>query len=166
MKFGVVPSESGERGVDRDLSKLAPKFHATVDQIIGQMKTLGHDAIVFEGYRSDERAAFLYGFGRDYDDGRGVVTNAPVAAKTWHRYGLAVDIISARDEWDAPDQFWTDLRSLARSLGLVSGADWTTPDRPHCQWNIPGMHVTPSDHAWALLQTAGVEAVWSELHAI
>ncbi len=142
------------------------------------MERLGHDPIVFEGFRSDERAAWLYKSGREFDDGRGIVTKAPTARKSWHRYGLAVDIISKSKEWDALPRFWRDLRVTITEIGLVSGDDWDRDgipveddpdehlsDRPHCQWWIPGMHVTPSEHAWELLQTKGIEAVWHELHA-
>lgn len=159
------PPETGALAVDRDIEKLAPKFRALVITVIGRMESLGHDPVVFEACRSDERAAYLFGFGRDYDDGRGIVTYAPTAAKTWHRYGLAVDIISRASEWDAPDVFWNDLRAIAKYVGLVAGADFSHPDRPHVQFTSREMLVTPTDHDWALLQSAGVGAVWTELLA-
>ena len=46
------------------------------------MKLRGLDAIVAETLRTDERQEFLYGFGRDYDDGRGIVTHSR-AATSW-----------------------------------------------------------------------------------
>lgn len=150
---------------DRDMLKLAPVFAAKVFDLLHRMDRLGHDAIVFEGFRSDERQAWLYGCGRQYDDGRGIVTNAADGRHSWHRYGLAVDVISRSLAWNAHAGFWLDLRNCARDLGLTSGYDWTHPDRPHVQWHCDGMYVTPSDHAWALLQSAGVAAVWTELHA-
>lgn len=156
---------SPEPPPDRAMMKLAPRFAEKVFALIHDLEHIGHDPLMFEGFRSDERAAWLYQCGRTFDDGRGIVTNAPNAAKTWHRYGLGADIISKSKQWDAPDQFWMDLRDSAASLGLTAGATWTRPDRPHVQWWCKGMHVTPSDHAWELLQSKGVEAVWRELHA-
>lgn len=174
----MLPKPPKEVPVDRDLSKIAPKFKEKIEQLLEKMRALGHDAIVFEAWRSDERATFLYGFGREYDDGRGVVTKAPNARKTYHRFGLAVDIISASKEWNAPEQFWEDLRREATALGLRSGDDWDrdgiaveddpdehVADRPHVQWFVPGMFKTPSDHAWQMLQEEGVAAVWRSVRA-
>ncbi len=148
------------------MMRLAPLFAAKVFTLLNEMSNMGHDPIVFEAFRSDERAAWLYQSGRTFDDGRGIVTKAPNASKTWHRYGLAVDIVSKSKGWDADARFWTHLSLCAADLALTSGADWSTPDKPHVQWWCPGMHVTPSDHAWDLLQSQGVEAVWHEVHAV
>ncbi len=161
-----LPAPPPEVPSDADMTKLAPLFGEKVWRVLADMKALGHDPMVSEGFRSDARAAFLYGFGRDYDDGRGIVTHAPNASKTWHRYGLAADIISSSKQWDAPAAFWSALRSCATQIGLVSGADWHDADLPHVQWNTPGMHVVPSDHAWSLLQSSGLEAVWAEVNAV
>lgn len=163
----------------RDMLLLAPLFAEKVFTLIRDMEARGHDPIVFEGFRSDERQAWLYACGREFDDGRGVVTKAATARKSWHRYGLAVDIISRSKRWDAQVRFWVDLRCIATELGLTSGSDWNRngipvgddpdehlADAPHTQWFTPGMHVSPSDHAWELLQSSGVEAVWHEVHAI
>lgn len=163
---------------NRDMTKLAPLFAEKVFTLIANMKERKHDAFVFEGFRSDARADWLFKSGREFDDGRGIVTKAKTARKSWHRYGLAVDIISASKEWNAPLTFWADLRTIATSLGLTSGDDWDRDgipveddpdehltDRPHVQWHCEGMNVTPSDHAWELLQTKGVEMVWHVLHA-
>lgn len=175
-----LPKPPAEVPTDRDLTKIAPLLRLKLlNAVLPQMRARGHDPLIFEGFRSDARAAFLYGFGRSYDDGRGIVTNARDASKTYHRYGLAVDIISASREWDAPEKFWTDLRKIVTANALRSGDDWdrdgiavgpdpdeSYSDRPHAQWWIPGMRVTPSDHAWVLLHTRGIEAVWREVHAI
>lgn len=159
----TLPKPPAEVPQDADLSKLAPKFRAKVEMLLVDMANAGHDPVVFEAFRSDERAAYLYGFGREYDDGRGIVTNAPDGSKTWHRFGLAVDIISQSKQWDAPTLFWNDLRTMATALGLVPGGSWTRPDLPHAQWGA--MRVTPSAHAWELLQDQGIEAVWREVGA-
>lgn len=174
----TLPKPPKEVPVDRDLSKLAPAFRKKIELLLERMRVLGHDAMVFEAFRSDERAAYLYGFGRSYDDGRGVVTKAKDGRKTFHRYGLAVDIISRSMEWDAPKAFWDDLRKEATALGLRSGDDWDrdgipveqdpdehTSDRPHVQWWVEGMLVTPSDHAWEVLSTQGALAVWQSVRA-
>lgn len=176
-KLPLPPAEVGALAVDNDLSKCAPKFVERVWTLLHELQRRGFPAKVAEAFRSDERAAFLYGFGREYDDGRGVVTKVKSASKSWHRYGLAVDIVSAEHGYDAPAAFWTALRECATEAGLRSGDDWDRDgvaveedpdehfaDKPHVQFGPP-MRVTPSDQAWILLERGGVEAVWAAVGA-
>ncbi|MDB4906357.1 MAG: hypothetical protein JWO05_1141 [Gemmatimonadetes bacterium] len=162
----------------RDLALLAPKFRATLERVFAQMKAKGHDPVVAETLRTRDRQRFLYGFGRTYDDGRGVVTMSPDAMATWHGFGLAVDVISASMEWNAPESFWRDLRELATAAGLTSGDDWDRDgvaagpdpderfsDRPHVQWGPP-MKRSPSPRAAELYRTGGMTAVWAEVGAL
>ena len=174
-----LPDPPPEVPADADTAKLAPRFAEKVLDLIAKMQRCGHDPVVLEAFRSDERQAWLYGFGREYDDGRGNVTGAPTGAKSWHRYGLAVDVVSKSKGDSPPPAFWDALRTIAEELRLTSGDDWDRDgirverdadehraDLPHVQWWTPGMHVTPSDHAWRLLQSQGVEAVWREVQAV
>lgn len=156
-----------------DMNLLAPKFRAKIKALLSQMEAKGHRAIVYETKRTNERQQYLYGFGRDYDDGRGKVTNAKEADDGWHFFCLAVDIICAVRQWNATEQFWTDLRIIATSLGLRSGADWDMDgdcgderllDRPHVQWGPP-MRVSPSPSASRLYAEGGIEAVWKAVNA-
>jgi hypothetical protein len=156
-----------------NVAVLAPKFRDAVARILARLDELGMKGRVAETLRTNARQQYLYGFGRDYDDDRGVVTQSDNAFTTWHGYGLAVDIVSATLEWAAPTTFWEALARLALTEGLTSGADWNRNglhdekfcDRPHVQWYCPGMHVAPSDHARALVEQAGIEAVWKEVGA-
>lgn len=129
------------------------------------MHARGFDAVVFESYRSPERAAWLYGFGRKYDDGRGVVTNAADNTHTWHAYYLAADIISASKEWDAPEAFWEALGECAKAEGLVWGGDWHMQDKPHVQHGPP-MRVSPSPRAAQIVAHYGCPALWQEVGAL
>lgn len=168
-RFGTVPREVPN---NRSMDVLAPQFRALVDEVLAGMRADGHDPIVIETLRTHERQAFLYGFGRDYDDGRGIVTHSQDASETWHGYGLAVDIISATHRWNASAGFWTSLGTHARRAGLLWGADWNNNgrtdderflDRPHIQWGA--MRRTPSPRALALQQQGGNLAVWREVGA-
>lgn len=175
MKLPPPPAERGNLAVVSSTALLAPKFRSALADVCMDLAGAGFRPILRETFRTDERAAYLYGFGRDYDDGRGIVTQATNGLKTWHRFGLAADVGDRRYEpgQELPE-FWTALERAAIRHALTSGADWNRNgvhdehfcDRPHVQWWCEGMHVTPSDHAAELLASGGVEAVWQALHAV
>lgn len=156
------------------LDGLAPRFRAKVERVLQGLRDAGFDPIVFESLRTDERQWYLYGFGRDYNDGRvedgQFVTNSQDGDETWHHFGLAVDIVSRSKLWRAPNEFWKKLHQLARANGLVSGADWDNDgymddwDKPHIQWGPP-MRRSPSPRAARLEAQGGNAAVWREVGA-
>jgi hypothetical protein len=161
-----LPSPPPEVPVVRSPEGLAPAFRVKVESLLDRMRTRGHDPFVFESTRTDERQTYLYGFGRTYDDGRGVVTHSSDADETWHHFGLAVDIISKKHLWDAPKRFWADLGVLSAALGLQWGGAWKSfKDLPHVQWGAP-MRQSPSPRAARLLASGGMEAVWREVGAM
>lgn len=125
------------------------------------MRRAGFDPIVEETIRSPERQAWLYGFGRDYDDGRKIVT---WVHQSWHTFGLAADIISRSMGWNAPSKFWNALGAASKDEGLIWGGTWKSPDRPHVQWGYP-MRQAPSPRAAQLVATGGLPALWREVRA-
>jgi peptidoglycan L-alanyl-D-glutamate endopeptidase CwlK len=147
--------------VDRRLEVLAPAFRRKIDAVLEAVPY----ATVAETLRTDARQQFLYGFGRDYDDGRGIVTHSETALDTWHHYGLAADLIHKAKGWDAPMQWWQQLGAAAKAQGLVWGGDWTFRDYPHLQWGAP-MRRSPSPSAAKFLADGGVEAVWRVVKAL
>lgn len=170
-RFGTVPPEPPR---EFSLVHVAPKLRVAVERTIAEMRLLGEDPLVFETLRTAERQAWLHGFGRLYDDTRGIVTWTLEADDGWHFYGLAVDIICARRMWNAPWRFWDRLRRIGRKHNLRSGADWNHNDRtdderktdwPHLQWGPP-MRVSPTPTAARLLASGGREAVWKEVGAL
>jgi hypothetical protein len=162
--FGTVPNEVPR---ESSTSGLAPKFRAQLDAVIDDMRLAGYDAVVFETLRTDERQKFIHGFGRLYDDGRGIVTHSADADETWHGFGLAADIVSRSRLWNAPDEFWKKLHQVARAHGLRSGADWDNDgvmddwDKPHVQ--PAGLRRSPSPKAARLQTDGGNQAVWVEV---
>lgn len=145
---------------DRNLSSLAPAFHVAVTKVLEQMG----DAIVSEGLRTFERQSYLYGFGREYDDGRGIVTNADSHLTSWHGYGLAVDVIHATRHWDAGAKWFRLLGEVGKAHGLDWGGDWHHPDLPHLQWGK--CKDSPSDEARRLYSIGGNAAVWKAVAAL
>jgi len=165
MSHGL-PNPPSEPPVIQSLECLAPKFRASVTAMLAHFSSLGFDPIVSESCRTDERQAWLYGFGREWDDGRGVVTHAQTGDHGWHKFGLAVDVISLSEEWDAPERFWNALGACARIQNLSWGGDWEEfPDRPHVQWGPP-MRQAPSSRAAQLFAQGGNAAVWREVGAL
>jgi hypothetical protein len=168
-----LPPPPREVPVNGDMSGIAPKFRDAVERVLARMIDLGHDPMVYETLRTNERQSYLFGFGREYDDGRGVVTHSRGADQTWHHFGLAVDVISRSKHWDAPAQFWRDLETCVEAEGLVSGRDWdgsdatkeSFVDSPHFQFG-PGMRRSPSVRAIQLLASGGYAAVWNEVGAL
>ena len=168
-----LPAPPAEVPVESSVHTLAPRFREAVGRVCADLTAWGYAPRVFETLRTDARQRFLFGFGRTYDDGRGVVTQSATAIDTWHGYGLAVDIICARRLWNAPRDFWEVLGCSARRHGLVWGGDWNGDwsstderfvDRPHIQWGAPARR-SPSARAAEMLRTGGMAAVWAEVDA-
>lgn len=161
----MLPKPPAEVPVTSRVTALAPKMQVAVEAIINQMADAGHKAKVFETLRTAERQAFLYGFGRTYDDGRGTVTKVQDARKGWHFYGLAVDIVqNDTSPWDAPQAFWQTLGKCAEANGLTWGGRWKFLDLPHSQW--AGCPTSPTALDIALAAESGIEAVWKKYGAI
>jgi hypothetical protein len=169
-----LPAPPAEVPVDDRLDRLAPAFRAAVGRVCADLRAWGYTPRIFETARTDARQRYLHGFGRRYDDGRGVVTHSETADDTWHGFGLAADIICAHQRWSAPWHFWATLGLSARRHGLVWGGDWNSNgrsdderfvDRPHIQWGPP-MRRSPSSRAAQLRDQDGLEAVWREVGAL
>lgn len=156
---------------NRSMDGLAPAFRRAVERVLAEMRRAGFTPMVVETLRTDARQQFLHGFGRKYDDGRGVVTHSRTAADTYHGYGLAVDIVCERQRWNAPGEFWRALGAAARDEGLLWGNDWdhdgipverdpdeSFSDRPHIQW--PKLR-KPSAKAKAYFHAGRVADVWA-----
>lgn len=160
----MLPKPPAEVKAVNSPSVLAPRFRDALQRVFIELRKAGFDPVIAESFRSDARQRYLFGFGRLYDDGRGVVTKAPSCDFSWHCFGLAADVISVAHGWDAPAEFWRALAVAAKDEGLLSGARFSEPDKPHVQWGRP-MLVTPSPRAVALRASSGVEAVWRAVGA-
>jgi peptidoglycan L-alanyl-D-glutamate endopeptidase CwlK len=161
-RFGTVPPEVP---VNSSLDGLAPKVRGAALRIVARMQEQGFAVRIFETLRTAERQSFLYGFGRDYDDGRGKVTKVASADDGWHFYGLAVDFVEDdKDPWTASQAFWRALGEAAEDEGMTWGGRWKFLDVPHTQFGK--CKVSPSDHARKLYAAGGKEAVWRACGAL
>jgi hypothetical protein len=156
-----LPKPPKEVPINRDYDALAKGFEDRLLLVIRDMRNDGHKAYMGEGFRTRERQAFLEGFGRRYDDGRGIVTKARTPEGSWHAYGTAADIwdnsnpkapFTPRD----PKAFYAALFKACKKHGLTWGGDWDMdgdltdqrfPDRPHVQDGRLPMSPTAADRA-------------------
>jgi len=153
-RFGVVPVEVP---VQRTSAGCAPLFIAKVQAMLADLND-GRE-MPFEWLRTPERQRYLYGHGRDYDDGRGIVTNAQSSLFSWHGFGLACDVVEKdATPWAAPPTFWNRMGEAAERQGLVWGGRWKRADLPHVQWDTGSASPTADDRA--LAEAEGIEAVW------
>ena len=159
MKFGTVPQEPARQ---HTLEVCAPQFADAVTATLLDLRNAGFDPIVYETLRTPDRQSWLAGFGRDYDDGRGIVTHALEVWTTWHGFALGADIISESKDWGASDEFWVALGDAAERHGLAWGGRWKMRDLPHIQPAV--CRTTPSGHAKALYDSGGYPAVWAAIY--
>lgn len=127
------------RVVDRDTSKLAPRFREAVEKALEELHARGIDAVVNEALRSDALQREYYARG---------VTKARTVAGSWHGYGLAVDVVSKTRGWDvwpwrAKDgslpggdpKWWRPVVETFKKHGCDWGGDWQSIfDAPHFQF--------------------------------
>lgn len=120
--------------LNRDPNMLSPAFANRLELLFKNLRMLGWDPCLNEGYRSPERAAQL---AADYAAGKG-----PKAAKdSLHIYGVAADIISCTQGWSNP-AFFKALGEEAKKLGLTWGGDFGDPD--HVQ-AVPATNVAQNE---------------------
>ena len=109
------------KGISRDPDRLLPGFAAKVDLLFQALREGGHDAMLWEGWRSDERALKLS------QRGTGIKLSM-------HCLGAAVDILEAEGMWTASPEFWDAIGDEAEALGLtVLYRNNRRIDRPHVQ---------------------------------
>ena len=149
--------------VSRDLTLLAPKFRAAVEQALIDCRQNGYDVYVYEAYRSLELQQLYYTRGRTVVPPLKPVTNAPSNLQSWHGFSLAVDVISVSHGWDRPSSWFQEIAAHFKNNGCTWGGDWKCQDLPHFQWGA--CKPSPSDRARELLGCEGVEAVWRAVGA-
>lgn len=159
--------EGAKLKVNDDLSLLAPRFREAVEAAIHECNGPPHrlGAMVFEGYRSQALQALYFARGRTVVPPHHTVTNASTNLRSWHGYGLAVDVVHETKFWEPPqgEVWFQQVANIFKRHGCKWGGDWTKPDTPHFQWGR--CKPSPSDEARRLIVEEGVEAVWRAVRA-
>ena len=155
---------------EQRLGQVHPVLAAKIRQMADTLAVEGIVIRVVQGLRTYQEQDALYQQGRTKPGP--IVTNAP-AGSSYHNYGLAIDFCPGipgvtpwQPDWKATDAkgirpTWARAIKLGKSLGLTSGADFTSiKDYPHLQMtgNLPIGKPTPT--ATKLLVSDGMKAVW------
>lgn len=109
---------------------LHPDLRKKYDQLEKVMKDHGMEIYIASGIRSGREQQELYEQGRSKPGN--IVTNAK-PFQSYHNYGLAVDVIFKRHNWNAPQGWWDLLGKEGKNLDLEWGGDWEFKDLPHFQ---------------------------------
>lgn len=118
-------------GLQHPVNDLLPAVKRGVDKVLYDMKMLGFEMRMTEGYRSSKRQSELYALGRT-TPGR-IVTNAK-AGESLHNHGVAADFVFRKQGYDATKDQWLAFASVAESHGFEWGGNWNEfIDRPHIQ---------------------------------
>jgi peptidoglycan L-alanyl-D-glutamate endopeptidase CwlK len=149
--------------VNTDTALLYPPFAHKVLRLMCEYNVEHPDQYlhILEGYRSPERQDQLWAQGRTVSGRK--VTNA-WKWRSWHQYGLAVDLIGDNDVKKPGRQKpyevdWHHVGFLAKRLGLEWGGDWESKDMGHVQMT-GGMSVTTAHH---ITKVDGLLEVWCRI---
>jgi hypothetical protein len=129
----AAAAHAGRKGgpVLRDLGKLVPTFRGRVQEMLARLTARGFVPLVWETYRTPERAKMLA-------TPRPGQTRAPGVEHSMHELGLAVDVVDKVRLWEAPD-FFVALGEEAERGGLTWGGRFKNAngtegrDPPHVQ---------------------------------
>jgi peptidoglycan L-alanyl-D-glutamate endopeptidase CwlK len=115
-----------------DLNLLHPLFRETILKVIDQLNLENLPFEIFEAYRWPERQAELFNQGRTTP---GSIVTYATAWKSYHQYGLAVDLvlkINGKWSWDNSGKLkimWDRMHSI----GLENGLQFLKFETPHLQ---------------------------------
>lgn len=110
-----------------DLDALMIPFRERIVALLGRLTALGLHPLLWETYRSPERAAQLVAQGKSHAKG----------GLSMHCYGIAADVICRDHHWECHAHgcdFFQALGEQAKRCGLTWGGDWASlHDLPHVQ---------------------------------
>ena len=138
----------------RDINALEPKMLTRVKLFLTKLEKENISIVISESRRSLERQKWLYAQGR----------TRPGAVVTWtlkskHIDGLAIDVAFLINGKASYNGDWQALGKIGESCGLAWGGRWTTPDKPHFEFNP---NIQDSMISNETQQSQPVEPHWAE----
>jgi len=110
------------------LDKLNPIVKEKAQELLRRAKDQNLKVGAFETFRTHERSNYLSSEGVGVSGG-----------KSYHNYGLAVDIVFKDAKgwtWKASNEDWEKLGAIGRELGFEWGGDWGSLDKAHFQYTF------------------------------
>lgn len=145
MSHGITEKGATERTDDVNLLMLP--FRERVIALDGRMKTLDFDPIIWETYRSPERAQELVRLGKSKAKG----------GLSMHCFGIAADFVCAHHHWDCHKhkcKFFIVLGQQAKACGLAWGGDWDNNPATDDGWDQPHVQAVPIGRPQRLIRAA------------
>lgn len=160
---------NSEKKLTLVMPALADKVRLLADRCLADrtVSQVGFEIRITQGLRSWNEQDGLFAKGRTAPGPK--VTNCR-GGFSWHNFGMAVDLVpddiaiaGFQCDWNAAHPAWKQMESLAREIGLESGAFWRTfIDAPHVQLNGRFPIGAPDDEVRQLFKDGGMQAVWDE----
>lgn len=142
------------------LAKVHPELARRVRGILALAKREGHTLQIVQGLRTFAEQDALFAKGRTKPGAK--VTNAR-GGKSWHNYGLAVDlapVINGKVSWNEKLFDWSLIGKWAKAVGLAWGGSWLRfKDRPHVEMSF-GLSI---DDALTRYRSMGIIKVWEKV---
>jgi peptidoglycan L-alanyl-D-glutamate endopeptidase CwlK len=122
----------------RDISQLTANAQKACNLFLEECKSQGLKVLITETYRSQERQNYLYAQGRT---AKGQIVTWTKQSR--HTSRRAWDICqNVKGQEYSNTTFFRRCGEIARSLGIVWGGDWASPDMPHFEvdasWSYEG----------------------------
>lgn len=115
-------------------TKLTPLVERMSANVITEMKRLGHEVRVVQGFRSIEEQNKLYAQGRTAP---GAIVTKARGGESFHNYGVAVDFVFRKEGYNATEALWQLLGRVGKAQGFDWGGDWKGfIDRPHFELKL------------------------------
>ncbi len=115
-------------------TKLTPLVERMAANVITEMKRLGHEVRIVQGFRSIEEQNRLYAQGRTTP---GAIVTRARGGQSFHNYGVAVDFVFRKEGYNATEALWQLLGKVGKAQGFEWGGDWKGfVDRPHFELKL------------------------------
>lgn len=116
--------------VIRDINALEPKMLKRVKLFLSKLEKEKIGIVISESRRSSERQKWLYAQGRTR---LGAIVTWTLKSK--HIEGLAIDVAFSINGKTSYNGDWQRIGAIGESCGLAWGGRWSTPDKPHFEFN-------------------------------
>lgn len=107
-----------------------PLVARKAELVLKEMKALGYEMRITQGFRSIAEQDALYAQGRP----KGVIVTNAKGGQSFHNYGVALDFVFKKEGYKVPKTVWNKFGAIGKKHGFEWGGDWTSfVDEPHLQ---------------------------------